>query len=135
METVPNKAPSTTHVNSMSTQQQQQPTAPTAPTSAPSSALASSAHPIISHNNQSSSARHNNINVNLNSHSVPSNNNPNLHHSAAAVNMTHPLQPAPHSTSAQQAELNPHTLGREFVRQYYTILNKGPHILHRSVSR
>lgn len=29
------------------------------------------------------------------------------------------------------SELNPHTLGREFVRQYYTVLNKGPHILHR----
>jgi len=26
---------------------------------------------------------------------------------------------------------NPQSLGREFVRQYYTILHEGPHILYR----
>lgn len=29
------------------------------------------------------------------------------------------------------APFNPQSLGREFVRQYYTVLNQGPHILHR----
>lgn len=36
------------------------------------------------------------------------------------------------STSSPPS-FDPHSLGREFVRQYYTVLNKGPHILHRSV--
>lgn len=26
---------------------------------------------------------------------------------------------------------SPQSVGREFVRQYYTVLNKGPHFLHR----
>lgn len=32
-------------------------------------------------------------------------------------------------------QLNPHFLGREFVRQYYTVLNQSPGSLYRLVSR
>lgn len=31
------------------------------------------------------------------------------------------------------AQLNPHFLGREFVRQYYTLLNQSPGTLYRYV--
>ncbi|XP_015781468.1 ras GTPase-activating protein-binding protein 2 isoform X4 [Tetranychus urticae] len=38
----------------------------------------------------------------------------------------------PKSTSTP--EINPQAIGRAFVRQYYTMLNSGPHILHRFYS-
>lgn len=34
-------------------------------------------------------------------------------------------------SSVHQPPFNPQTLGREFVRQYYTVLNHGPQFLHR----
>lgn len=37
----------------------------------------------------------------------------------------------PSCSSSNSPPFDPHSLGREFVRQYYTVLNKGPHILHR----
>lgn len=39
----------------------------------------------------------------------------------------------PSTPSSSSPPFDPHSLGREFVRQYYTVLNKGPHILHRLV--
>ncbi|RWS14299.1 ras GTPase-activating protein-binding-like protein [Dinothrombium tinctorium] len=38
------------------------------------------------------------------------------------------------SNCQQTPAFNPHFLGREFVRQYYTVLNEGPHIMHRFYS-
>lgn len=35
------------------------------------------------------------------------------------------------NNNVETAPFNPQSLGREFVRQYYTVLNQGPHILHR----
>jgi len=39
----------------------------------------------------------------------------------------------PTVAAAPPAQLNPHNLGREFVRQYYTLLNRAPNALHRLV--
>ena len=45
------------------------------------------------------------------------------------------MEPLPQTGSARGIEspsqLNPHFLGREFVRQYYTILNHSPGSLYR----
>jgi len=43
-------------------------------------------------------------------------------------------QPAPQSTTATCPDLDPYTLGREFVRQYYTMLNQAPQLLHKFYS-
>lgn len=42
-----------------------------------------------------------------------------------------PLPGQGQQPQAAGGNFNPQSLGREFVRQYYTVLNQGPHILHR----